>query len=127
MNLAVNNAIKSMLLISGLFICGLLAGDFWHYLGDKNNIVNRYLEAHNSRFIGDADANQIYYVFYNDFEALNQFTDSHTDFNQTQASSLDRVATVSIDKESLPYSLNTLREQEFVRFVFPGTFPFVCH
>ncbi len=127
MNVATNNAFKSLLVISGLFICGWLMGNFWHYLGDKNNIVNRYLEVHNSRFIGDADTSQIYYVFYKDFAALNEFTSANTDFSETQRSSLDRVATVAINKTTLPNSLDALREQEFVRFVFPGTFPFICH
>jgi len=118
---------KPIFLITALFLGGYLAGQFWHYLGDKNNFINSYLEVHNSRFINTADSNQIYYVFYKDFSALNRYIDSRTDFNETQLTSIKQVATVNIDKSSLPNSLNSLREQDFIRFVFPGTFPFICH
>ena len=118
---------KSLLLITTLFVIGYLAGQFWHYLGDKNNIVNRYLEVHNSRFISNEGTNQIYYVFYKDFAGLTEFANSRTDFKEIQSTSIDQVVTVAIEKSSLPDSLNILREQEFIRFVFPGTFPFICH
>ncbi len=118
---------KAILVISGLFISGYLFGHTWHYLGDRTNIINRYLEAHNSRFINEQDSNQIYYVFYKDLAALNEFTESHSGFNESQTTSIDQLATVNIEKSSLPDSLNLLRKQDFIRFVFPGTFPFVCH
>ena len=118
---------KPLLLIISMFVGGYLAGQFWHYLGDKNNIINSYLEAHNSRFISNEGTSQIYYVFYNNLTELTEFVDSRTDFKETQSTSIDQVVTVEIDKSSLPDSLNLLRKQEFIRFVFPGTFPFICH
>ena len=111
----------------GLFITGILFGQLWHYLGDKNSIVNRYLEVHNARFINQDDSKQTYYVFYNDFQPLSNFVASNDSFFDTQSTDFKKLATVSIDNSSLPDSLNLLRKQPFIRFIFPGTFPFICH
>ena len=118
---------KPILLVTGLFIGGFLFGQLWIYLGDNDAIINRYLEVHNTRFISDDDSMQIYFVFYNDIEPLTDFINKNSNFIELKPTSMSNLATLSINNSSLPDSLNEFRDQQFVRFVFPGTFPFICH
>ena len=118
---------KTILLVACLFIGGFLFGQFWRYLGNNDAIINRYLEVHNSRFISEDDSSQKYYVFYNNFEPLSQFIKTDSNFTELKPASMNNLATITINNSSLPDSLDTLRNQEFIRFIFPGTFPFICH
>lgn len=118
---------KSILLVTGLFIGGFLFGQLWIYLGDNDAIINRYLEVHNTRFISDDASRQTYFVFYSDIEPLTDFVNNDSNLIGLKPSGMNNLATLSIDKSSLPGSLNELRNQEFIRFIFPGTFPFICH
>jgi hypothetical protein len=123
----VTSSYKSIILISGLFIGGFLFGHLWRYLGDNDAIINRYLEAHNARFINGNDASLDYFVFYNDMVQLENYIDSDTDLIELKPARMSSLASVTISSSSLPGSLNALREQPFISFVFPGTFPFICH
>ena len=118
---------KAIALITGLFIGGFLFGQFWRYLGDNDAIINRYLEVHNARFISEDNSSQVYYVFYNNFESFSDFIKTDKNYLALEAASMKNLATVTINNSSLPDSLNSLRQQDFIRFIFPGTFPFICH
>ena len=118
---------KSILLVIGLFTGGYLFGQFWAYLGDNSAIINRYLEVHNTRFINEDNSSQKYFVFYNDFETLSEFINSDSNYRTLKPASMKNLATVTLSNSSLPDSLNKLRNQEFIGFIFPGTFPFICH
>ena len=118
---------KSIILISGLFIGGFLFGQLWRFLGDNDAIINRYLEAHNARFINEDNAIQDYFVFYNDMVQLANYIDNDGNLIELKSASTTGLASVTIATSSLPDSLNALREQPFISFVFPGTFPFICH
>ena len=116
-----------MLLVTGLFIGGFLSGQLWRYLGDNDAIINRYLEVHNTRFISEDSASQVYFVFYNNLDTLTDFVSSDDQILEVKPASMRNLATVTINDSSLPGALDRLRDQPFIRFVFPGTFPFICH
>ena len=118
---------KSILLVTGLFISGFLFGQFWRYLGDNDAIINRYLEAHNARFISENELNQKYFVFYNDIVTFTDYVNKDDRYIGLKPAGMSNLATIEILNSSLPTSLNDLRGQAFIRFIFPGTFPFICH
>ena len=88
---------KSILLVTGLFIGGFLFGQLWHYLGENDAIINRYLEVHNNRFITENNSNKIYYVFYNDIEPLTDHINKDSNFIELKPASMNNLATVTIN------------------------------
>jgi len=125
MNRLAQQVLKLPLIMTGLFLVGLLFGmtarDGSHF---RTVWVESYLKMHSSLVPGTSAGGLV--VIHNDFSALSELATAHPEILTIRESQFSNIAYVSVEgtEES---ALRLLRGSPFVRFAVKNRMVFFCH
>ena len=117
--------LKFPLIMTGLFLVGLLFGmtarDGSHF---RTVWVESYLKMHSSLVPGTSTGGLV--VIHNDFSALSELAITHPTILTVRESQFSNIAYVSVEGAE-DSALRLLRKSPFVRFAVKNQLVFFCH
>ena len=125
MNRLAQQVLKLPLIMTGLFLVGLLFGmtarDGSHF---RTVWVESYLKMHSSLVPGTSAGGLV--VIHNDFSALSELAITHPTILTVRESQFSNIAYVSVEGAE-DSALRLLRKSPFVRFAVKNQLVFFCH